>query len=84
MMPKLLIVEDDADIVETTKSYNVYSDNNVKLFNKKNAKGFTYKENYFRRDVIWDKLFKTEFIKKHLQIGKKCVKTTRTGNGAGI
>ncbi|MDO4184537.1 MAG: glycosyltransferase [Rhodospirillales bacterium] len=57
--------EYDADIVETTKSYNVYSDNNVKLFNKKNAKGFTYEENYFRRDVIWDKLFKTEFIKKH-------------------
>ena len=55
----------NADIVETTKSYNVYSDNEAKLFNKKNAKGFIANGRCFRRDVVWDKLFKAEFIKKN-------------------
>ncbi len=54
-----------ADIVETTKSYNVYSNNNKKLFNKRKAVGFIANGKCFRRDVIWDKLFKTSFIKEN-------------------
>lgn len=55
----------NADIIETTKSYNYYSTDNIKLFNKKNARGFIANGTFFRRDVIWDKLFKTNFIKKN-------------------
>ena len=55
----------DADIVETTQSYNVYSDNDIKLFNKKKAKGFIANGTYFRRDVIWDKIYRTDFIRKN-------------------
>lgn len=54
-----------ADIIETTKSYNYYSADNIKLFNKRNAQGFIANGTFFRRDVIWDKLFKTEFIKNN-------------------
>ena len=58
-------IKDGVDIVETTKSYNVYKDNVNKLFDKKNAKGFTANGCHFRRDVIWDKIYKTFFIKEH-------------------
>lgn len=54
-----------ADIIETTKSYNYYSTDNIKLFNKRNAQGFIANGTFFRRDVIWDKLFKTDFIKNN-------------------
>lgn len=58
-------IKHDANIVETIKSYNVYSDDNIKLFNKKNAIGFKANGTYFRRDVIWDKIFRTDFIRKN-------------------
>lgn len=60
-----LALQSDADIVETMKSYNYYSTDNIKLFNKKNACGFIANGTFFRRDVIWDKLFKTSFIRNH-------------------
>lgn len=55
----------NADVVETTKSYNVWSPDKLKLFNKRNAHGFCANGVAFRRDVIWDKLFKADFIKNN-------------------
>ena len=55
----------NADIVETTKSYNCYSNDKRILFNKRNAKGFTANGQYFRRDVVWDKIFRRDFVNSH-------------------
>lgn len=55
----------NADIVETTKSYNCYSNDKKILFNKRNAKGFTANGQYFRRDVVWDKIFRRDFVNSH-------------------
>jgi glycosyltransferase involved in cell wall biosynthesis len=55
----------DVHFIETTKSYNYYSIDNIKLFNKCNAQGFIANGTFFRRDVVWDKLFKTDFIKNN-------------------
>ena len=55
----------NADIVETTQSYNCYSNNKKILFNKRNAVGFMANGIYFRRDVVWDKLFKRDFVNTH-------------------
>lgn len=51
-----------ADIIETTKSYNYYSADNIKLFNKRNAQGFIangtflgvmlYGINYLKRSLL--------------------------------
>ena len=58
-------VATNADIIETTQSYNCYSNNKKVLFNKKNAVGFMANGIFFRRDVVWDKLFKRDFVLAH-------------------
>ncbi len=58
-------VSANADIVETTKSYNCYSNNKRILFNKRNAVGFIANGTFFRRDVVWDKFFKRDFVLTH-------------------
>lgn len=54
-----------ADIVETTKSYNFYTNGHQELFNKRKMIGFVANGNYFRRDVVWDKLFRADFVRKN-------------------
>ena len=55
----------NADVVETTTSYNCYAEGKKILFHKKNAKGFVANGMFFRRDVVWDKLFKRDFVDAH-------------------
>lgn len=54
-----------ADIVETTKSYNCYANNRIELFDKRKAVGFKANGIFFRRDVVWDKLFRREFVNRY-------------------
>ena len=54
-----------ADVVEATQSYNCYKGGKTVLFNKKKAVGFMANGSYFRRDVIWDKLYRADFVKSH-------------------
>ncbi len=58
-------LETGADIVESTRTFNWYSDKHIVLFKKRNARAFTARGTFFRRDVVWDKLFKTDFVRRH-------------------
>jgi len=55
----------NADIVETSRIYNVYGPDDIRIFTKKKMEGFHGSGNFFRCDVIWDKLFKADVVKRH-------------------